>query len=110
MKQSLFFFIIWFGCCQLQAQPKAARVPLPIRSMDCDKAVLAGEANLRVSYALNADDLPDMGTYIAIPLFMCGGKNILILREFRFGLVKVASGMIAGRNTNIRKYSKKVMK
>ena len=72
MKQSLFFFIIWFGCCQLQAQPKAARVPLPIRSMDCDKAVLAGEANLRVSYALNADDLSDMGTYIDLQYLLVG--------------------------------------
>lgn len=57
----------------LQAQPKAAtHVFPPLRLKNYDQMTTIGEAHLRVSYALNADDLSDASTYVDLQYLQVG--------------------------------------
>lgn len=54
---------ILYACC-LEAQPKSCPVMLPKPRMDANVTSCVDTAYIRVSYALNADDVDDLATYI----------------------------------------------
>ena len=73
MKRNSFLLAFLFVCCCLQAQPKVSHYVFAPRYLkDYDKSVVVDEARLRVSYALNADDLSDTGTYVDLEYLLVG--------------------------------------
>lgn len=73
MKRKSFLLAFLFVCCCLQAQPKVSHYVFAPRYLkDYDKSVVVDEARLRVSYALNADDLSDTGTYVDLEYLLVG--------------------------------------
>ena len=56
------------------AQPKQTKIYLPDPRLDADKFEVLDTAYLRVSYALNADDLADLSTYIDLQYLEIGER------------------------------------
>lgn len=77
MKRFCFFLlaIALCGYSVLLAQPKTAKYIIdPARLKNLDKTVTLDTAGLRVSYALNADDLADPHTYIDLQCLEIGNR------------------------------------
>lgn len=73
MKYILGIFCLLYACA-LSAQPKNNIVPQPTARIHAKYAVI-DHADLRVSYALNADNLLDISTYVDLQYLEVGRQT-----------------------------------